>query len=446
MTRPRSIMLFISLLVMTSVLAVACGTIEPDSLAFADVDADQTTLRIATSRIEGFEAAIASWEDDHPTVDVEIVLDSSDDHHEWIRNGMSGQVDIVAFEGEYGAEVRSLPERFVDLRELGLGDLADDFLPVRWEEGTAEGGELIGLPVDVDAQVLIVRRDLLRPSTTRNLLNASGWCDVIQAGNDFANESGVAFFADGDEVLQAILSQSRLSWVAPDGSLDPGAETELLWAWDLAMLTVGADSVGTTPCPELTDRGTIARDLTPGEAVWNTEIASDQFAAVIAQWSTRDLISQAYPESGGRWLTIPLPIDQSFGPAGTSSEGGLHFGVSADSANIDIALDFLLTITNPVTQQSTFADGLGPLPAIRSAYTDGSVARVDDGFLVGRPTVGAAWSAAVAGRSELIASAERPIVVSALSDALARVQADLDSPEEAWDNAVRTIIEELDQR
>lgn len=429
-----------------SLVAAACGTIEPESIAFADTDAEQTTLRIATSRIEGFEAAIASWERDHPTVDIEVMFDSSEDHHEWLREGANGPIDIIAFEGEYSAEARALPELFVDLNEHDLGDLEADVLPARWNEGFADDGALIGLPIDVDAQVLIVRRDLLQPATTRSLIEAEEWCDVIEAGNDFVTETDTSFFGDGEEVLRAILSQSRSSWVTADGTIDSGAESELLRAWNLAMLTVGVETLGPSPCPGLTGEISIARDLEPGESVWNGEIANDNFAAVIAKWSTRERISEAYPESAGRWLTVALPIDDSRGPAGTSSEAGLHFGIAADSPHVDIALDFLLTVTDPVVQRSIFADGLGPLPAARSAYTNGSVPNAGDGFLVGTPTIGSVWADAVQGRSELIASEERPVVISSLVDALGRVQSELDTPDEAWNRALNNIVTELSER
>lgn len=426
-----------------SLVAAACGTITPDSLAFADTE--QTTLRVVTPRIEGLESAITVWEREHPTVDIEVVLDSAEDHHEWLRNGANGSVDILAFEGNYGAEARELPELFVDLRQHGLADLETDFLSTLWAEGIASGGELIGLPVDVDAHVLIVRQDLLQPDTTTDLFNAASWCDVIQAGNDFVGQSGVGFFADGEELLRAITAQGRASLLTTDGTFDTGPDSELLRAWNLAMLAIGEDPVGTSPCPDISEPIPIAGDLNPGDPSWSAEIASDGFAAVITKWSNRERISQAYPESTGNWLAIPLPTDESVG-SGASSQSGLHFGISAESEHFDIALDFLLTITNPVIQRRTFADGLGPLPAINSAYSDGSVLGTNDGFLVGRPTIGQPWTATVRERPAAVAAADRPIAVATLIDALGRVQGGLDTPEEAWNNALTTVATELSER
>lgn len=435
------------LLAIVALIASACGTLAPESLAFADGESNQTTLRIATSRIVGFESAIASWEREHPTVDVEVIVSSPEDQREWIRTEAetNNRVDIIAFDGEYSAEARALPHLFVDLREHDVDDLEGDFLATRWNEGIGVNGELIALPVDVDAQALLVRNDLVNASTISSLNSAEGWCDVLQAGNDVFNDSGKAFFADGEEVLRAILSQSRSSWVSPTGQLDEDGEDELARAFNLALLTVGETPLGTDPCPGLVDAGAISRDLTPGESIWRAEIASDDFTAVISQWSERDRVSQSHPESLGNWQAIPLPADSTAPEAGTSSEGGLHFGIAANSEHIDVALDLLQTITNPVVQRNTFSNGQGPLPAVISAYEDNTVADANDGFFVGRPTVGAVWADAIDGRPTAVATPERHTVISSFVDALARVQAGVETPQEAWDRSVEDIANTLEQ-
>ena len=443
--------LFAGLVLTISMVASACGTLAPESLAFADTASEQTTLRIATSRIVGFEAAIASWEREHPTVDVEVVLNSPEGHHEWLRTeamdsgdgetsgGLGGDIDIIAFDGAYGADARELPNLFLDLREHGIAALEDDFLPSRWEEGIATNGNLIAVPVDVDAQVLLVRNDLVEASTIETLSTADTWCDVIQAGNDVFSNSGKAFFADGEEAFRAILSQNRSPLVTNAGRLDETIDPELNRAFDLAMLIVGERPIGTNPCPGLTNAGAIARDLTPGESIWRAEIASDDFTAVISQWSALEQISQSHPDGVRNWLALPLPNDSIADNPGTSSEGGLHFGIAADSENSAVALDFLRTITNPVVQRSTFASGQGPLPAVSSAYEDGTVAKANDGFFIGRPSVGDVWVDAVDGRPNGLADAQRRVVITAFADALARVQAGLETPQEAWNYALDEI-------
>ncbi len=433
--------------VLLGLAASACGALGSEPLAFTDATADKTILRIATSRIEGFEGAIASWERDHPTVEIDVVVDSAESHREWLRTEASATttIDIIAFDAEYGADARARPDLFIDLREHEAEQLEDDFLTSRWTEGIGSNGELIGLPVDVDAHVLLVRNDIVDPSTIRSLNAADSWCDVIQAGNDVFHATEKAFFADGEELLRAMLSQSRSSWVTTAGRLDETTSAELARAFDLALLAVGEDPLGTNPCPELTGAGAIARDLTPGESVWRAEIASDDFVAVISQWSTRNRISQSHPDSINSWLAIPLPTDSAAINAGTSSEGGLHFGIAANSEHRDIALDFLWTITNPVVQRNTFASGQGPLPAVSAPYDDGTVADASDGFFAGRPTVGAIWADAVEGRATAVAHSERNIVITAFVDALARVQAELETPEEAWSHGLENVVNVLEQ-
>lgn len=440
--------LFLALLIVFSLLASACGSLTPESLALVAEPFETTTIRIATSRIEGLEAAIAAWEREHPTIDVDVVLNSPDDHHEALLRGdrRTGSVDIIGFEGEYTGAIRTIADSFVDLREFELDELQSNFLPPLWDQGIGLDGELIGLPIDADAKVLFVRNDLARASTLNDLASARTWCDVLEYGGDFADSSGKAFFADGEELLRAILSQSRSSWVTSTGQQDPDAVAELERAWDLSMLAIGEQPVFGNPCPELLGQGSIARDLTPGESIWRSEIASDDFGAVISQWSTRERISQAHPQSSRSWTAIALPRDAQVPGAGNSSEGGLHFAIAADSEHTDIALDLILTLSDPVIQESTFNNGHGPLPSARALYDDDTVAEAEDDFFVGEPSAAATFADAVRLRARGRAMPERQVVISALSRALAQVQSGVQTPEIAWDEAFIEVVAELSQR
>lgn len=430
------------ILVVAALVASACGTVEPESLAFAADESERTVIRFATPRIDGFEAAIDEWEREHPTVEVQVVLDDLDKHHEWLLEGSPppDRIDVVAFDGAYSADARERSETFVDLSDYVGEDDANSFLSARWAEGVAAGGALIGMPLDTDIALLFVRRDMASVTILNDLRNAQTWCDVIGAGNDLVELTDKAFLADGEELLRSILTQNRSSWVESDGQLDKSTVGELQRAWNIALQGVGAPTVGTNPCPHLGETQPILRDLTPGETIWQTELASDDFGAVISNWSTRALIPRAYPESVDLWAAVELPVDRTFSAtSGSSSEGGLHLAVPAGTSNVDIAVDFVLTLTSHGVQVSTFLDGQGPLPAARAAFEDGVVEQAEDSFFTGTPSIGTVASGTAVGRSASLAEPERQVVIGVLVDALASVQSQLQTSDEAWETALGNI-------
>lgn len=441
---------FAAILTVFALMAAGCGVVTPESLALATEEIEPTTIRIATPRIGGLQTQIDLWQREHPTVEVDIHVWSPEDHHEWLAlganptavPGASGPIDIIAFEGTSSATARTLDDTFLDLRTHDLDHRADQFLEALWLEGVNDDGELISLPVDVDAQALLIRRDLAGPAITTALQNAATWCDVIEAGNDFVDATGKAFFADGEEVLRAVLSQSRSSWVSVQGRPEPELLDEVAHAWSIAMLSIGEHPRGNDPC-NFGSVDSISRDLTPGGSIWRAEIASDDFGAVISRWSDRLRIAQAYPESVGSWTAIPLPTDSLASNAGYASENGLHFAISAASERATIAVDLIATITDPLVQRNTFANGLGPLPSTIAPYADGDVDSAIDPFFSGAPTIASVYGEAVENRPSGLANPQRQVVIEALVDALARVQGDLETPDQAWDHAMANIENRL---
>lgn len=437
------------ILTLFALIAAACGVVTPESLALATEQIEPTTIRIATPRIAGLETQIDLWQREHPTVEVDVHVWSPEDHHEWLADGAvptavpgaSGAIDIIAFEGTSSAAARSLNDVFMDLSEYNLDHRADQFLEALWLEGINNSGELISLPVDVDAQALLIRNDLASATVTSTLRNARTWCDVIEAGNDFVDSTGTAFFADSEEVLRAVLSQSRSSWVSVQGRPEPDLIDELTYAWSIAMLSIG-ERTNEDPCEFGSVEG-ISRNFTPGESIWRAEIASDNFGAVIARWSDRSQIAQAYPESMGSWTAIALPTASGTPSSGSSSANGLHFGIAATSERATIAVDLIATITDPLVQRSSFANGLGPLPSTIAPYANGTVAGATDPFFAGSPTIAAVYAEAVEDRPSGLANPQGQVVIEALVDALARVEGDLETPGQAWDRAMVNIENEL---
>lgn len=440
MTRLRTLAIVLS----CALFASACGEVAPESLAFAMEDSEQTVLRIATPRIAGFEGVIANWEREHPTVEVDVVVRNLDDHHESLLNQSAGaqDFDIVAFDASYGPDVRARDDLFVDLSELDATPPSDGFLDVRWAEGVTESGAVVGLPLDVESTALLVRSDLVDAAVMSQLRAASSWCDVVAAGDAFSDRTNEAFLADGDELLSAILAQTRTAFVDETGSVNPADIGELERAFDLTMLTIGERPLHGNPCPNDAGIQRISRNLPFGSDQWQSELHNENFAAVVAPWSFRRRIASASPQTAGLWETISIPVDSTAPTAGSTSDGGLHLGVAVDSEKFALAYDLVLTLTDPAIQEVAFARGFGPLPAAAALHTSEGVGSAADDFF-SNDSKAQVYSEAATNRPEAMAAPERRIVIDEMLSALNRVESGSQTPQEAWTSMLDQVAKAL---
>lgn len=439
---PRSWVGVVASLCIAGLILSSCADFVPDSLAFANDDEDnssESVIRIAATRVAGLERAIDDWEREHPTARVEVVVRSVNDHHVSVLDdaGAGGAFDIIAFDASYGPEIRQRPELFVDLRDLGGDAARPALLDARWNEGVAVGGELIGLPIDVDSVALAVRTDLVGEELVEQLRSAASWCQLIAVGDAFSDASGIAFLPDGDELFTTLMSQNRLSFVDDDGFLLPQEAETLRELWDLSMLAIGSPALHGSPCPEENgpdnnEIARIARNLPSGEEQWRTALSADGFAAIFARYSDLREIAIGAPETAESWTIIELP-----GPAG-SSAGGTHLGLSAATTHRALAYDLISYLADPVVQRASFADGSGPFPAAAVLYDEPTITEYSDSFFGGAP-IGEIYAATAERRPTELAEPVRRIVLEEFTAALNRVEQGHQTPVESWDEAIWRI-------
>ena len=439
---PRAWASVVASLGIAALILSSCGDLAPDSLAFATDDEDtspESVIRIAATRVAGLERAIDDWEREHPTARVEVVVRSVDDHHVSVLDdaGAGGTFDIIAFDAFYGPEIRQRPELFVDLRDLGGEAAGANLLEARWNEGIAAGGELIGLPIDVDSVALAVRTDLVGEELVEQLRSARSWCQLIAAGDAFSDASGIAFLPDGDELFTTLMSQNRLSFVDDNGFLLPQEAEALRQVWNLSMLAIGNSPLHGSPCPE--ENGPeddkiarIARNLPSGGEQWREALRNGGFAAVFARYSDLREIAISAPETSESWSIIELP-----GPSG-SSAGGTHLGVSAATAHRALAYDLISYLADPVVQRASFANGSGPFPAASVLYDEPTITEYSDPFF-GGASIGEIYATTAERRPTELAEPVRRIVVEEFTAGLNRVEQGHQTPVESWDEAIWRI-------
>lgn len=273
-----------------------------------------------------------------------------------------------------------------------------------------------------------------------SLRDAQSWCDFLIAGDAFSDATNTAFLPDADDLVRAVLAQTRTAFVNANGTMEPDTSDELERAWDLAMIALGEGPLHGAPCEGVEEVQRISRNLEFDTADWRRELRDSDFAAVLAPWSFRQRIANAAPETAGVWTTVAIPIDVH--AEGSPSEGGLHLAIPADAPNFDLAYDLLLTLTSSTTQEIAFADGSGPLPTAVELHTNGVVARPADGFFVDA-AIGSTYSDAALGRPVDLATAERRVVIRAMIAALNRVEGGGQAPDEAWVSMLEDIGDSL---
>src|SRR6266542_1070213 len=68
--------------------------------------------------------------------------------------------DITGIKGEDIAYFMTQAGQFLDLRDLGAGDLKSQYLEWKWKQGSTPDGKQIGFPIDIGPTALFYRRDV----------------------------------------------------------------------------------------------------------------------------------------------------------------------------------------------------------------------------------------------------------------------------------------------
>ena len=112
---------------------------------------------------DGFEAALAGFNEAYPNIEVELVFTDTTAHHQALQTALtagSGAVDVAMVEGAYIAQYRD-SSALTDLNVLGAAELKDDFVAFKWDQATSSDGQrLVGIPWDLGPTLYYYRTDV----------------------------------------------------------------------------------------------------------------------------------------------------------------------------------------------------------------------------------------------------------------------------------------------
>lgn len=154
-------------------------------------------------------AALPSWRQRMPDVDVDVVSRQSGDHHTAMTTALSTAThlpDLMALEISYLG-------RFAQGR--GLQDLraapyeAEQhrarFVPYAWEQATNTRGELVAMPADIGPGTLLYRHDVLAKAGLDEGALTRSWDDYVAAGRAIKSRTGAYLLSHARDMKDIVI-------------------------------------------------------------------------------------------------------------------------------------------------------------------------------------------------------------------------------------------------
>ncbi|GGK21361.1 sugar ABC transporter substrate-binding protein [Streptomyces camponoticapitis] len=325
--------------------------------------------------------------------------------------------DITGLKGEDMASYMPNADQFVDLRTLGADRLKDQYLPWKWDQGTAPDGRMIGFPIDTGPVVQYYRADVFDraglpsdPTEVGERLNT--WEHFFDAGERLRKRlPGTYLLSDLLSIFQTVVNQSTKRFVDEDRNFI-GDQKHVTDAWDLAI--------------EARRRG-IVSNLVSGTPDFNSATESGKVPSQLnASWAAGDL-KLAVPKNKGKWRVALLP-------GGGANNGGSFLAITKACREPEQAFEIITWLLNPDNQTRGFVDA-SLFPSTPASF-ERKAMRDPDPFFGGQVTIDVFGPAAekipIAYNSPYDIALQQPIV-----DELTKVNSLGKDPDQAWKDAMR---------
>ncbi|MEV4707467.1 extracellular solute-binding protein [Actinoplanes sp. NPDC049316] len=395
--------------------AAACGS------AGAAGDA-RITLTVDDFGNFGYKGLLREYEAAHPGIRVVERVSDFTQHHNDLRQRLAagtGAGDVVAVEEGYVVEFRNRAGEFVNLLDLGAGQLKSTWLPWKWETMLTDGGRTqIGLGTDVGGLAMCYRPDLFKAAglpTDRGAV-AKLWPDwpaYIAAGRRFQKADLPAQWTDSAiNIFNQILAQQTTGYFDHDDNLTMTSAPGVRTAWDLTVDMIEADE---------------SAKYVPFNPQWLAALQSGRFATLTCPAWVLGWIKQNAPASRGLW-------DVTAVPGGAGNWGGSWLAVPKQSAHPREAYELAAWLTAPEQQRRVFIE-TGNLPSVPRLYDDPAVTSYRNPFFSDAP-VGRIFTTAVARKPAQYLGRHNAAVRGIVERKLSEVEIGKLVPEQAWQEAL----------
>nr|WP_232527874.1 ABC transporter substrate-binding protein [Microbacterium suaedae] len=293
--------------------------------AEADPNED-ITLTITTFGTFGYEDLYAEYEDAHPNVTIEATnIDTGGNARTDLFTKLaagSGASDIVAVEEGWIGAVMEVSDQFVDLRDHGIEDRKDDWVPWKYDGATDPDGRVIGYGTDIGPTGICYNKPAFEAAglpTERDevaTLLEGDWEHYFDVGQEYSDDTGKAWFDQSGFVWNSMVNQLAEGYYTSDGALNVEGNDELRERFDLlAEAVAGGQSAAQAEWDwnggkSFVD-GTFATYVCPG---WMLGVVQGQVEAgggdADTGWDFADVFPGGAGNWGGAWLSIPASSEQ----------------------------------------------------------------------------------------------------------------------------------------
>ncbi|MFI6941845.1 ABC transporter substrate-binding protein [Streptomyces sp. NPDC050418] len=341
----------------------------------------------------------------------------------------SGLADIQAVEVNNIAEITATQaDKLMDLGKVEGVD-KNNFLDWKWAQGTAKDGKTVALGTDVGPQGICYRKDLFKKAglpTDRDEVSklwAGDWNKYLEVGKDFQAKVKDSKFVDGAQnVMAAVHGSSENRFYDKDGEVVYKTNPVIKEGWDLAA--------------EFAEAGLSAKlqSFTPS---WDQGFANGDFATISCPaWMLGYIKDKGGKTAEGKWDVASAPKPSNW--------GGSFLAVPEAGKNKEEAAKLAAWLTAPEQQAKLFTERAS-FPSAKAAYELPAVKDAKHKYF-GNAPIGEIFAKAAEGTPVQILGPKDLIIAQNLADVgMLQVDQKGTDPDEAWDKAMKSIDNALDQ-
>ncbi|GGL71046.1 sugar-binding protein [Streptomyces fumigatiscleroticus] len=395
----------------------------------------KTVITLGLFGTQGFKEAglYSEYEKLNPKIKIqETVVERNENYYPALVNHLttnSGLQDIQAVEvGNIAEVVQTQAAKLMDLSKVS-GVQSSNWLDWKWKQATTKDNQTIGLGTDIGPMAICYRKDLFEKAglpTDREEVSklwAGDWEKYVQAGEEYQKKApkGTTFVDSPGGMINAILSGESEKFYDSSGKVIYKTNPAVKKAFDLTA--------------EAAEKG-LTGNQTQFQPAWDTTIANSKFATVSCPpWMLGTIMGKSKPDSYGKWDVAAAPKAGNW--------GGTFLTVPKSGKHTEEAAKLVAWLTAPEQQAKLFAKQ-GSFPSAPAAYDLPQVTGAKN-KMTGDAPIGTIFAEAAKQIPTQVIGPKDQIVQQGLTDNGVILVTQGKSPKEAWDNAVKTIDNNLEK-
>lgn len=418
-------------LVAGGVMAIlaGCSSDEGDSGTSNSSGGDSGTIDMWVFGTTGYEKLAEAYMEENPDVDINIQTTEMGDHHNNLFTALSagqGAPDIAMIEVGEIERYREAQDRFVNLYDLGAGDVQGNYLDWVWNVGGSADGEFqFGLPTDIGPTAMYYRTDVVEEAgyptdPTELAAEVDTWDKYATFAKDIAEATGKPVVDNAELIFNAKRDQASEHYFNRENELIVEENAEIREAYDYTVELINADAVGNMPL------------WTPE---WGQGMAEGSYATLLGPAWMQGVVKGNAPDSE-EWMITTMP-------EGAGNWGGSYLTISEESEQQEEAYAFIEWLVSPENQLESFKD-MGLFPSTPETYEQEEFTNYSDEYFGGINTA-AVFAEAAEQVNDVYKGRNYLLVQGEIMTALNNVLSSGGDPDQEWEDAMERIKQRLER-